>query len=361
VHVASAKTVAAVERLARADRRLAATSNQWDANLWLLNTPEGTIDLRTGKMRPCDPEDYVTKITAIAPGGDCPTWQKFLGRVTSDNQELIAFLCRMCGYCLTGITTEHALFFLLGSGANGKSVFLSTVAGILGDYHATAAMETFTAHKSDRHPTELAHLRGARLVTATETEDGCHWAEARIKVLTGGDEIAARYMRGDFFEYIPSFKPIFAGNHMPGLRSVDEAICRRIHLLPFLVTIPTDKRDLQLSEKLKKEWPGILSWMIRGGLEWQASGLQPPEVVKNATTSYLEAEDTIAAWIDDCCQHDPQAWESRAALFASWSDWAKKAGEPAGSRKDFVGNLADRGYPYKRKHAGRGVYGLKIL
>jgi putative DNA primase/helicase len=358
--VASAKTVAAVERLAKADRRLAATTDQWNADPWLLNTPTGIVDLRSGKMRPARLHDYVTKITAVASGGECPTWQRFLQRVTGGDQELIAFLRRVCGYALTGNTSEHTLFFLYGTGANGKSVFLNTITGILADYQATAAIETFTASKSERHPTDLAHLCGARLVTATETEEGRAWAESKIKVLTGGDRIAARYMRGDFFEFVPCFKLIIAGNHMPGFRSVDEAIRRRFHLIPFSVAIPPAERDPHLLEKLKAEWPGILSWMIQGCLEWQITGLRPPDVVKKATASYLEAEDSIAAWIDECCVPDPQAWETRADLYASWSRWATKAGEPVGSRKNFVQNLEAHGYRPHRKHKGRGFYGLRL-
>jgi putative DNA primase/helicase len=358
--VASANTVAAVERLARADRRLAATTDRWDAIPWLLNTPAGILDLHTGATRPARIDDYATKITGIAPGGQCPTWQRFLSRVTNDDQGLTAFLRRVCGYALTGITREHALFFLYGTGANGKSVFLSTVISILGDYHTTAGIETFTASKSERHPTDLAHLRGARLVTATETEEGRRWAESKIKALTGGDKIAARFMRGDFFEFVPSFKLIIAGNHLPGLRSVDEAIRRRLHLIPFSVTIPMEERDPQLSEKLKAEWPGILSWMIQGCLEWQRNGLHPPEIVRNATAAYLQAEDAIASWIDERCQLDPQAWETVADLYASWSAWATQAGEPVGSKKNFVQNLEARGYRPHRTHAGRGFYGLRI-
>ena len=238
--LASGKTVAAVDRLAKADRRLAATTDQWDADLWLLNTPGGTIDLRTGELRAHDPADYCTHMTTVAPGGECPDWHKFLKRVTGDDIELQSFLQRVAGYALTGSTTEHALFFLFGTGANGKSVFLSTIAGILADYHRTAPIETFTASSIDHHPTDLAGLRGARLVTATETEEGRRWAEARIKALTGGDQIAARFMRQDYFEFVPQFKLVIAGNHKPGLRSVDEAIRRRLNLIPFTVTIPAE-------------------------------------------------------------------------------------------------------------------------
>jgi putative DNA primase/helicase len=216
--------VAAVERLARSDRRIAATIDQWDADPWLLNTPAGMIDLRTGTMRAQRAGDYMTKLTAIGPRGDCPLFLGFLDRITGSDPELVAYFRRVLGYALTGATRDHALFFGYGTGANGKSVLLSTVAGILGDYHKTAPIETFNASNVDGHPTDLAMLRGARLVTATETEKGRQWAESRIKSLTGGDRVSARFMRQDFFEYTPQFKLFIAGNQRPGLRSVDEAI-----------------------------------------------------------------------------------------------------------------------------------------
>jgi putative DNA primase/helicase len=356
--VASAKTVAAVERLAKADRRLAATSEQWDADPWLLNTPDGIIDLRSGEMRSARPEDYCTKITAVAPGGECPLWLSFFSRITCDNPSLIEFMQIILGYSLTGITREHALFFLYGSGGNGKSVFVSTVAGVLADYHAAAAIETFTASQSEHHPTDLARLRGARLVTVNETEEGRPWAESKIKLLTGGDKVAARFMRQDFFEFVPNFKLIIAGNHMPGLRSVDEAIRRRFHLVPFSVIIPAHERDPQLLEKLKAEWPGILFWMIQGCLEWQRRGLQPPDTVKNATESYFKAEDSIATWIEECCRRDPQVWGTTTTLFDSWSSWATNAREPVGSKKAFAQNLEARGFQPHRTHAGRGFFGI---
>jgi putative DNA primase/helicase len=222
-------------------------------------TPGGVIDLRSGEIHPHQPSDYMTNITAVAPNGACPLWRKFLNRIFAGDAELIAFVQRVAGYTLTGSTREHAMFFGFGTGANGKSVLINTISGILGDYHRTAAIETFTASKFDRHPTDLAGLRGARLVTAIETEEGRRWDEAKIKALTGGDRIAARFMRQDFFEYLPGFKLVIAGNHKPSLRSVDESIRRRLNLLPFTVTIPPEDRDRDLPEKLKAEWPGILA------------------------------------------------------------------------------------------------------
>src|SRR4051812_40017420 len=175
---------------------------------------------------------------------------------------------RVVGYSLTGITREHAMFFAYGTGGNGKSVMLDTVAGIMGDYHTTAPIDTFTVSMGDRHPTEVADLVGARLVTAIETEQGRAWAEARIKMLTGGDRVKARFMRQDFFEFRPQFKLMVAGNHQPVLRVVDEAIKRRFNLLPFEVTMPTAERDPDLTEKLKAEWPAILRWSLDGCLAW---------------------------------------------------------------------------------------------
>jgi putative DNA primase/helicase len=225
--IASAKTVFAIEKLARADRRLAATVDQWDRDTWLLNTPGGSIDLHTGATLPHDPAKYMTKITAVAPGGECPLWRKFLYEVTGDNAELQAFLQRIAGYALTGSVREHAVFFFYGTGGNGKGVFLNTLTAILADYAAVAPMETFTASRNEHHPTDLAGLRGAHFVTAQETEEGRRWAASKIKAMTGGDPISARFMRQDFFEYTPQFKLVIAGNHKPGLRGVDEAIRRR--------------------------------------------------------------------------------------------------------------------------------------
>jgi putative DNA primase/helicase len=358
--LASAKTVAAVERLSKADRRLAATIDQFDADPMALNTPSGVVCLRTGDLRGHRPEDYFTRMTASAPGGECPTWIAFLQRVCGSDDELIGFLRRIAGYSLTGLTVEHALFFLYGLGANGKSVFLNTIAGVLVDYHKTAPIETFTASSVDKHPTDVAGLRGARLVTAIETEEGRRWNESKVKSLTGGDKVTARFMRQDFFEFVPQFKLMIAGNHKPGLRSVDEAIRRRFNLIPFTVTIPPEERDEGLFDKLKAEWPGILQWMVDGCLEWQERGLRPPKAVLEATAEYLESEDALSAWTDECCEREPNAWTSCGELFASWKGWADKAGEPSGNLKRFSQKLEDRGFEKNRRRTARGFAGIRV-
>jgi len=217
-----------VERFAKVDPKIAVTIEYWDADPWLLGTPAGTVDLRTGLLRDSLQDDGITKSTAVAPlQEDCLRWLRFLSETTGDDAELIRLLQQWCGYSLTGLTREHALVFVYGPGGNGKSVFLNVVASILKDYGTTAAMDTFNASHGDRHPTDLAMLRGARLVTASETEEGRAWAESRIKQMTGGDRISARFMRQDFFEFTPQFKLMIVGNRKPVLRNVDDAARRR--------------------------------------------------------------------------------------------------------------------------------------
>lgn len=362
--ILAASTRAAVENMARADRAHAAVSGQFDADLWHLNAPDGIVDLVTGGIRPHDPLAYHTKITAAAPDSQagCPLWLRFLDRITDGDRELQSYLQRSAGYMLTGSTREHVLQFAYGTGANGKSVFTSTLIGILGDYAATAPMETFATTASERHPTELAMLRGARLVVAQETEQGRRWAESKIKALTGGDLITARFMRQDFFTYRPQFKLFIAGNHRPGLRGVDEAIRRRLHLVPFVVTIPPAERDPDLADKLKAEWPAILDWMIQGCLRWQERGLDPPEAVRAATDHYLEAEDAFALWREECTATNPNAWESSADLWSSWKAWAELAGEHVGAKKGFAQQLTERGLVPHREGGtgGRGYRGARL-
>ena len=229
--IRSARTVAAIVKLASADRVHARVTEDFDSDPWLLNTPGGTVDLRSGESREHRRDDHITKITKIAPGGDCPLWTESLKQWTGGGEELVNFLRRFVGYSLTGETREHVFCFLYGAGANGKSSFLNLLTWALGDYATTAPIETFTESKSDRHPTELAMLRGARLVATDEMPSGRKWNEERIKALTGGGPIAARFMRRDYFEYIPQFKLMISGNHMPGPINVGEAMKRRLLLV----------------------------------------------------------------------------------------------------------------------------------
>jgi putative DNA primase/helicase len=359
--LASSSTIAAVERIARSDPKHASMAEHWDGNAWLLNTPGGVIDLLTGLMRPHDRADRMTKVTTATPRGECPAWLAFLSDVTGGDADLMNYLQRMVGYCLTGNTSEHALFFLYGTGANGKSVFVNVIATILGDYAANAPMDTFMETRSDRHPTDLAGLRGARFVASIETEQGRRWNESKIKTITGGDKISARFMRQDFFDYTPTYKLLVAGNHKPSIRNVDEAMKRRLHMIPFTVTIPPERRDGKLTEKLLAERDGILGWALEGCLLWQRVGLTRPQSVLDATDEYFEAEDAMGRWIQERCVLAPNATALTFELFGDWKQWAESNGEFLGSMRRFSEALLTRRLQKWRASGGmRGFAGIGL-
>ena len=268
----------------RADgQRTAAIVDQWDADPWLLNTPGGVIDLRTGTTRR-PPTDYVTKMTAVSPDGHANV-PSVPDEVLGGDDELVEYLQRVRGYCLTGVTPSTHCSSATAAARTAKSP-VRTV-DIMGDYHRAAPIETFTASKASAIlPSWPGCVARGWSPSARPKRDGAG-RKARIKPLTGGDTISARFMRQDFFDYMPQFKLIIAGNHKPALSTVDEAIRRRFNLFPLTVTIPPEKRDPQLPEKLKQEWPGILAWMIQGCTSWLEVGLAPPEIVTEATAAYL--------------------------------------------------------------------------
>lgn len=365
--VCKAAVAGGAERFARADPVHAVTSEIWDNDPWLLGTPKGTLSLKTGKMHSPRPSDGITKMTGCIPENKPPVlWLKFLDDATRGDAQMMTYLQRVAGYCLTGLTSEHALFFIYGPGGNGKSVYLNLLVHILGDYAISAPMDTFTSSKFSSHPTELAMLKGARLVTASETEQGNAWAEARIKALTGGDPISARFMRQDFFTYQPQFKLLFAGNHQPKLNTVDPAMRRRFNMLPFLFKPPAP--DHLLEEKLKEEAPRILAWALQGCLDWQKDGLGRPDTVAAATDFYFDRQDLLAQWLEDNCRVEKDnrsLFTSTANLFKDWTKYAENAGEKPGNQNDFADNMDRQGFRRHRLPASagkhRGYLGLEIL
>jgi putative DNA primase/helicase len=301
---------------------------------------------------PAQPQDMMTKCAAVAPSpsSDCPRWQAFLNEATGADPLLQRYLQKIAGYVLTGVTIEQALFFVYGPGGNGKSVFLGTLSNILGDYAAVAPMDTFTASKSDRHLTEIAMLRGARLVSVSETEEGRAWAEARIKQLTGGDRVTARFMRQDNFTYTPAFKLLIVGNHKPVLKNVDDAARRRFNIIPF--TCVPRAPDKDLDQKLRSEWPQIMRWAIEGCLLWQKEGLRQPDVVADATRGYFDDQDILGQWIEQDCVTGEGKWDPVAKLFASWQEFAARGGEEPGSKRSFGDALTKRGFRPDRLGGG---------
>ncbi|MCC8956186.1 DNA primase [Bradyrhizobium sp. Pear77] len=365
VQIASRRTsfARAVATMASCDPRLAVTASSWDRDSFKLGTPDGHVDLKTGQLLPPDRRAMITKSTRFSPSptANCLTWIRFLKDATGNDEGLIRFLQQWCGYSLTGDIREHALIFVYGGGGNGKSVFLNTVSRIFGDYAVTAAMDTFTASRDSKHPTELAMLRGARLVTASETEEGRAWAEARIKQLTGGDLISARFMRQDFFTYSPQFKLTVVGNHRPVLRKVDDAMRRRFNIIPFVHK--PEVPDPQLEAKLRTEAPGILRWMIEGCLDWQTHGLGQPNVVSAATEEYFDEQDLVSQWLEECCDVDRDNRLRKAqasALFNSFKAFALEAGEEPGTAKALSATLRQRGFERTRSNTGYWYVGIRV-
>ncbi|MGE3065254.1 MAG: phage/plasmid primase, P4 family [Hyphomicrobiaceae bacterium] len=357
----SASAIAGVERLARSDPRVAAVTSQFDAQPFVLGTPGAYVDLRTGADMPPDPTLKISQSTIVARESGAPAqWLAFLDQATGGNQELVDFLQRVFGYCATGDTREHALFFVYGKGGTGKSTLVNTMQEIFGTYARSAPMEMLTASRFDRHPTEIAMLQGRRLIVATETEQGRLWAEAKIKQLTGGDRVAARFMHRDFFEFDPAFKLVIVGNHAPALASPDESVRRRFNIVPF--THAPEIRDMQLIREAGR----ILNWVIEGAVAWQQYGLAPPPLVVSATDTYFEHQDVIADWFEAECVLDLDLSDTCDRLYRSYAQHMRGIGERPMTAKGLGHELGRRGF--KRVHLSssygrrsRGWRGLKAL
>lgn len=356
----SARTVAAVLTLAKSDKRHLVKSEDFDRDPFLLNTIGGTFNLKTGEMHPHSRENFISKMTNVSPGGPCPIWNQFLDRVTSGNLDLKSYLKRLIGYSLTGNVSEQILAFLHGFGANGKTTLISILQSFLGDYATTVPIEILTEHHNEPHPTGLAKLAGVRLAIASEVSEGARWNETRLKMLTGGDTITARYMRQDYFDFRPILKLFICGNHKPSFRSIDESIIRRLHLVPFGVTIPPEERDPRLKEKLESELGGILLWAIEGCLEWQKIGLRPPSCVTLETHEYLSSEDSVQQWIDSDCIVGATLMVGSSRAYASFKRFKETTGEGVPSQKRFIQQLKSKGFMSDKSNKARFIVGLDL-
>jgi len=329
----------------------------------ILNVLNGTLDLRAGHLRPHQREDLITKLVQAGydPAATCSRWEAFLDRIMAGNQNLIDFLRRAVGYSLTGSIREQVLFMMYGTGANGKSTFLELIRALLGDYAQQADFNTFLLRHYEGPRNDLARLMSARFVAATEAESGRPLAEVVVKQLTGGDTIAARFLRQEFFEYKPQFKLWLAANHKPVVRGTDNAIWRRIKLIPFTVTIPEPEQDRSLSSKLKEELSGILAWAVGGCLEWQEHGLGEPEEVRAATAAYRDDMDILAEFLSECCIVHPGAKVKASALYKAYTQWCQKCGEKEVKQRTFGMRLSERGVERQRTMHGYFYFGLGLV
>lgn len=334
-----------------------------DADPWLVGTPNGVIDLRTGEAITPERGQLITKSIGAAydPAATCPRWEAFIADVTGGDTELAAYLQAAVGYTLTGTTREQCLFFLHGGGQNGKGVFSETAKRLIGDYGQTAPETLFTRDRNSSATNDVARLAGCRLAIAAELDEGAAFAESRIKALTGGDTITARFLHREFFDFPPTHKFWISGNHKPTVRGTDTGIWRRLRLVPFTVRIPDERKDPALAEKLVSELPGILNWALAGCLRWQRHGLEAPECVRRATESYRAEEDIIGQFLTDCTTADETERVLQSSLFESYQAWAEKQGirHPLTATK-FNRKLDERGFRRSKIRGGFYWHGITI-
>lgn len=356
--------VTSIETLARSNAASAASAEEFDGARMLLGTPDGTVDLSSGILRAAKRSDMLTKAVAVGPASSAASpklWLEFLDRIFDGDQEVIRFVQRLCGYALTGRTDEQKLFFLHGSGANGKSVFLNTLVWLLSDYGKRAPAESFLMTSGEQHPTNIALMQGARLVVGSELPKGKTWNDSVIKDLTGGDRMTARFMRGDFFEFDPQLTLMIAGNTKPNFGAVDDAMKRRIVLIPFAVTIPPEERDGRLEERLQTEGPEILRWFIQGAQDWASRGLAIPKTIRAASADYLEEEDTIGQFLSDCTVATVSGFVPNSDLRSRYEAWCVIEGEKEMGRKSFFKSIEERGFTSEKRTGGiRGKAGLVL-
>lgn len=327
-----------------------AVRSEFDNHKYLLNVENGIIDLKTGQLQQHDRELKLTKFANVefVEGAKCPTWMNFLDQIFQGDKELIEYMQRLIGYSLTGEISEQIMIFLIGGGSNGKSTFINTIKDLLGEYGKQAKSDTFIKKKETGANNDIARLVGSRFVSAIESEDGEQLSEAFVKQITGGEPVLARFLRQEYFEFIPEFKVFFTTNHKPVIKGVDEGIWRRVKLVPFNLQLPKEKRDLKLPEKLSFEMPGILNWAIDGCLKWQQSGLVEPDIVKKSTGDYKEDMDILGPFLFERCYVGPNQQIIAKDLFEVYSSWCYANGEFALKNRAFYRALETKGFKKER-------------
>ena len=360
----SQRSLNAMISLSRAHPAVAKTPDTFDPDPWLFTVNNGTIDLRTGRLRAHDPKDLITKLAPVSyePAERCPKWLEFLDMIMMGRQNLIGFLKRAVGTSLTGVTSDKAMFILYGPGGdNGKSTMVEVIEMLLGNYARRTPVDTFLKKREGGIPNDVARLRGARFVWAAESERGARLAESMIKEMTGGDRMTARFLHREFFEFMPSFKIWLATNHKPNVRG-DQAIWRRLKLIPFDYSIPKErqKKRHEVMAMFQAELSGILNWAIEGCLEWQRDGLGVPEEVLAATREYEAEQDTFAMFLEERCVRTANARVLSIDLYREYKAWAEQYGETPVSHKAFASMMSERGFKKSRTKKGLLYAGIGI-
>lgn len=342
--------------------RVPVLHGEFDRDPMLVNAINGYVDLSNGILQDHDIKKMFSQQADVeySDNVDCPIWLNFLNQVFDNDQSLIDYIQKAVGYSATGSTSEQVMFILFGGGRNGKSVFINTIADILGTYSKTmSASSIMVKPNGNGANSDIARLEGARMVVSSEPNEGVRLDEGLVKQLTGGDTVTARFLYGKEFEFEPQFKIWLATNHKPIIRGTDDGIWRRLMMIPFLVQIPEDKVDKKLSAKLKSESIGILNWIVDGAIKWQKEGLNPPAVVTKASKEYRDEMDTITLFVNDCCQVDPSLEAPAGDLFKLYQSWAKENSEYLMPKQKFSREMRQK-FKYKKRNNGRYYIGLRI-
>jgi len=349
--------------LASSDSSINVIEENFDKDLLLLNVKNGTVDLRTGKLLPPDPKNLITKTCNVKYNefAECPKFLEFLDYIFDGNKELIDYIQKLAGYCLTGSIEEQIIPILYGNGNNGKSTFMKVMEGLLGDYCISSDISSFSASGNNSVRSDLARMKGSRLVLTTEFENNQNISEALVKKITGGEKITCRYLYSDLFEYTPTFKVMMATNHRPEIKGTDEGIWRRIHLVPFTMKIADKDRKKNYADELLEELPGILLWCVNGCLKWRKQGLAKPSLVENATKDYREDMDELGEFIDVCCQISEDERVMSSKLYSAYEEWCNRNGIrlPLKNRS-FSIKIKERGFKTVHKNTGNEWQGIGL-
>lgn len=348
------RAIKAMINLAESEEGVVVLPSEFDTNPMLFNVQNGVINLERGRLRPHDKENLITKISPVIfdPEAESPLWEQFMDTITGGNPNLIKFIQRAVGYSMTAHIFEQSLFFLYGTGANGKSTFLEVIRYVMGDYAQQSDFSTFFAKPNNSINNDLARLRGSRFCSAVEAGEGKKFDEVVIKQATGGDKLTARFLYQEYFEFDATFKIWFEANHKPEISGTDHAIWRRIHLIPFTVTIPESDQDKKLTGRLKAEASGILNWCLEGCSEWLDYGLGLPDEVRGATAGYRQEMDVLAHFIDDICTVKQRAKVRVEELYLAYKEWCSRGGEKELSKNLFGMKLKERGFEKRRGTKG---------
>tara|TARA_R110000868_G_scaffold204328_2_gene452402 strand:+ start:19044 stop:20426 length:1383 start_codon:yes stop_codon:yes gene_type:complete len=350
-----------IAKLSKPDMQMPHTA--FESELGFFNVRNGVINLGSGKMIAHAREDLHRFISPVEynKNAKCPRWMQFMGEVTCGDKPTELFLQRMVGYVMSGYTNEQCLFMLLGGGANGKSVFLSTIRSLMGDYGATSHSKAIMKKQNDNNTSDLAALEDRRYVEIQETELGARLAEGLVKSYTGGEAVPCRFLNKEWFSYVPKFKMVIATNHTPVVHGTDQGIWRRVKLIPFDLQIPVEERDPGLTERLRSELPGILNWAVKGYAMWKELGLQVPQSVTKATDDYRTEMDPIHDFLLDFCVPDEERKVPANVLYMAFNGYRKDEGftnPPSG--KAFGRMMVDKGYKRIRTAQGYHYVGLRF-